>query len=138
LEEGLVGEDGDGGGASPLVRGGGPDGIEVVREDAFAGGGFLHFRDDGGGFSGERGAEIAAAGRARGGLSFPLGERERTGKLFPFFGDNCGQYVWNRVGQRRFCYGIAGRDGPASGYKRRAPIQPASRKRLGDVVKTIL
>ena len=49
LEERLVGEHAEGGGSAGLVGAGDAGGVEIVGEEALAGGRFLDLRDDGGG-----------------------------------------------------------------------------------------
>ena len=99
LEECLVGKHAEGGGATGLVGAGDAGGIEIVGEEALAGGRFLDLRDDGGG-DGEGGTEIAAGGEAQFGLPLPGFEGlDGVREILALFGDNTGQDVWNSVDQ---------------------------------------
>ena len=96
----LVGEDGEGRGATVEILAGDADGVEIGAKKAAAGGRLLHFRDDGGGTGAERGAEVAAFGEARRGGTLPLVEvGSKPREFLPFVSDNAGQDVWNGVNQ---------------------------------------
>jgi hypothetical protein len=100
LEKLLVGEDGEGGGASGGVGPGNCDRLEVGGEDSFAGGGLLDFGDDRRLLRDQGGAKIAVIG-ARFGQAIPFVKAGlRKDGFAAFDSDNSGQDVWNSLSQR--------------------------------------